>query len=115
MRTGSVAILAALLVVAAGCAHQPSAPGDAGKSPGSVAQSAAPPETGPAPTDPAEARSAEDAHREQMQSLHHQGHSQHEFRAIHNMDEMHRMGGVPDMPPLDDLKAERSPKTGTSQ
>jgi hypothetical protein len=47
-----------------------------------------------------------------MQSIHHQGHSEHEFRAIHNMDEMHRMGGVPAMPPLDELESKRPGKMG---
>ena len=112
--SASLAVLGSLLLTLAGCADQPPASARSKGALSAGVRSEAARETTPtlASTDLDPGVSSEDAHRHQMQSIHHQGHSEHEFRAIHNMDEMHRMGGVPAMPPLDELESKRPGKMG---
>lgn len=109
-------VAGALMPALSGCALDPAGAGTQPSRPAqeSPASSAATPAESVA-ADLPQASSDEAVHQEQMRQLHHQGHSKHEFRAFHNMDEMHRMGGVPDMAPLDEYEVSRSKKMGADR
>ena len=112
----SSAMIATLVLSLVACAYQRAAPVASKSAPSDTGGSAADKRVVSLPiaaTDAAPGSGPEDEHRGRMQNLHHQGHSEHKFRAIHDMEEMHRMGGVPAMPPLDELGRDRSGKMTT--